>query len=88
MISSLSFVFPMYNEIDNLERTVREATQVGRRITSTDSPIAAPDAVFARCCTRVGAPMASAKSARANGRDWDRESNVACGRPAGCTNRQ
>src|SRR5439155_26980305 len=34
MISSLSFVFPMYNEIDNLERTVREATEVGRRITS------------------------------------------------------
>lgn len=33
MISSLSFVFPMYNEIDNLERTVREATAVGRRIT-------------------------------------------------------
>jgi glycosyltransferase involved in cell wall biosynthesis len=34
MISSLSFVFPMYNEIGNLERTVREATEVGRRITS------------------------------------------------------
>jgi glycosyltransferase involved in cell wall biosynthesis len=33
MISSLSFVFPMYNEIDNLERMVREATAVGRRIT-------------------------------------------------------
>ncbi len=34
MIASLSFVFPMYNEIGNLERTVREATEVGRRITS------------------------------------------------------
>lgn len=34
MIASLSFVFPMYNEIDNLERTVREATAVGRRMTS------------------------------------------------------
>jgi glycosyltransferase involved in cell wall biosynthesis len=33
MIASLSFVFPMYNEIGNLERTVREATEVGRRIT-------------------------------------------------------
>src|SRR2546423_8872321 len=33
MISSLSFVFPMYNEIGNLERTVREATEVGLRIT-------------------------------------------------------
>ena len=32
MISSLSFVFPMYNEVDNLERTVREATEVGLRI--------------------------------------------------------
>lgn len=34
MISSLSFVFPMYNEIGNVERTVREATEVGRRITT------------------------------------------------------
>jgi glycosyltransferase involved in cell wall biosynthesis len=33
MISSLSFVFPMYNEIGNLERTVGEATEVGLRIT-------------------------------------------------------
>jgi glycosyltransferase involved in cell wall biosynthesis len=33
MISSLSFVFPMYNEIGNLERTVREATEVGLRVT-------------------------------------------------------
>src|SRR5438046_1826169 len=33
MISSLSYVFPMYNEIGNLERTVREATEVGLRIT-------------------------------------------------------
>lgn len=33
MISSLSFVFPMYNELGNLERTVREATEIGRRIT-------------------------------------------------------
>src|SRR5437879_1567029 len=34
MVSSMSFVFPMYNEIGNIERTVREATEVGRRMTT------------------------------------------------------
>src|ERR1051326_5560062 len=33
MITSLSFVFPMYNELGNIEHTVREATEVGRRMT-------------------------------------------------------
>jgi glycosyltransferase involved in cell wall biosynthesis len=44
MISSLSFVFPMYNEIGNLERTVREATKVGLQITSDLEIVVVDDA--------------------------------------------
>lgn len=44
MINSLSFVFPMYNEIDNIEETVREATRVGRSLTDRLEIIVVDDA--------------------------------------------
>lgn len=44
MIKSLSFVFPMYNERDNIEKTVLLASQIGHKITKDFEIIVVDDA--------------------------------------------
>jgi glycosyltransferase involved in cell wall biosynthesis len=44
MLESLSFVFPMYNEIDNIGKTIDEATIVGKRMASDLEIIVVDDA--------------------------------------------
>jgi glycosyltransferase involved in cell wall biosynthesis len=44
MLESLSFVFPMYNEIDNIGKTIDEATTVGKRMASDLEIIVVDDA--------------------------------------------
>ena len=49
MLPSLSFVFPMYNEIGNVERCVAEALATGRKITSDLEIVLVDDASTDGC---------------------------------------
>ena len=48
-LSGLSFVFPMYNEIGNIETCVAEALRVGRRITASLEIVVVDDASTDGC---------------------------------------
>lgn len=48
-LPSLSFVFPMYNEIGNIETCVREALRVGRKITDNLEIVVVDDASTDGC---------------------------------------